>query len=103
MRKQRKTGNPVSPTNGVSNEKIVIGLALILAVACSNSASALDKVRFRLNWVPGAEFAPFYLGKEKGFFTEEGIDVEIFPGKARPLPLSWSATAPRRWVNPPEM
>ena len=58
-----------------------IGLALVLAVAWSNSATALDKVRFRLNWVPGAEFSPFYLGKEKGFFTEQGIDVEIFPGE----------------------
>jgi NitT/TauT family transport system substrate-binding protein len=58
-----------------------IGLALVLAVAWPNSATALDKVRFRLNWVPGAEFSPFYLGKEKGFFTEQGIDVEIFPGE----------------------
>ena len=54
-----------------------IGLALVLALAWSSAANALDKVTFRLDWVPGAEFAPFYLGKEKGFFAEQGIDLQI--------------------------
>jgi NitT/TauT family transport system substrate-binding protein len=58
-----------------------IGLALVLAMAWSSAANALDKVNFRLDWVPGAEFAPFYLGKEKGFFTEQGIDIQILPGE----------------------
>lgn len=58
-----------------------IGLSLALAVAWSGAANALDKVNFRLDWVPGAEFAPFYLGKEKGFFTEQGIDIQILPGE----------------------
>ena len=62
-------------------KRLGIGLALVLAMAWSNAANALDKVNFRLNWVPGAEFSPFYLGKEKGFFTEEGIDITILPGE----------------------
>jgi NitT/TauT family transport system substrate-binding protein len=62
-------------------KRLSIGLALVFAMAWSNSANALDKVNFRLDWVPGAEFSPFYLGKEKGFFAEEGIDIQILPGE----------------------
>ena len=62
-------------------KRTVAGLALILALAWSGAAPAADKVRFRLNWVPGAEYAPYYLGKDKGFFAAEGIDVDIFPGE----------------------
>jgi NitT/TauT family transport system substrate-binding protein len=58
-----------------------IALGLLLALAWSGTASALDKVNFRLDWVPGAEFAPFYLGKEKGFFAAQGIDLQILPGE----------------------
>jgi NitT/TauT family transport system substrate-binding protein len=61
--------------------RIGLGLAILLAMACSSVALAADQVRFRLNWVPGAEYAPFYLGKEKGFFAEQGIDLEILPGE----------------------
>jgi NitT/TauT family transport system substrate-binding protein len=61
--------------------KRVIGLVIALVLAWSSTALAADKVQFRLNWVPGAEYAPFYLGKEKGFFAEQGIDIEILPGE----------------------
>jgi NitT/TauT family transport system substrate-binding protein len=62
-------------------KRLMIGLALSLAMVYSSGASALEKVDFRLDWVPGAEFAPFYLGKEKGFFAEQGIDINILPGQ----------------------
>jgi NitT/TauT family transport system substrate-binding protein len=55
--------------------------SLIFAITCSNAAFALDKVTFRLDWVPGAEFAPIYLGKAKGFFTEQNLDIDILPGE----------------------
>jgi NitT/TauT family transport system substrate-binding protein len=61
----------------------IVGIALTLGLAAlgSGAAHALDKVNFRLDWVPGAEFAPFYLGKEKGFFSEQGIEIQILPGE----------------------
>lgn len=62
-------------------KRLLIGLALTLAMAYSSAAATLEKVDFRLDWVPGAEFAPFYLGKEKGFFAEQGIDLNILPGQ----------------------
>jgi NitT/TauT family transport system substrate-binding protein len=39
-----------------------------------------DKVTFTLNWVPYGEHAPFYYGKQQGFYSDEGIDLEIKPG-----------------------
>lgn len=61
--------------------RLLIGLAVTLAVTSVSAAADLEKVDFRLDWVPGAEFAPFYLGKEKGFFSEQGIDINILPGQ----------------------
>ena len=44
-------------------------------------AFALDQVTLRLDWVFGSEHAPIFLAKEKGFFRDEGIDVNILPGE----------------------
>jgi NitT/TauT family transport system substrate-binding protein len=41
----------------------------------------LELVTLQLNWNPNAEHAPYYLGKQLGFYAEEGIDVEIRPGQ----------------------
>ena len=48
--------------------------------ASGDSSTRLAKVTFRLNWNPNAEHAPYYLGMKKGFYQEEGIDIEILPG-----------------------
>lgn len=39
-----------------------------------------DKVTLTLNWVPYGEHAPFYYGLREGFYSDEGIDLEIKPG-----------------------
>jgi NitT/TauT family transport system substrate-binding protein len=44
------------------------------------SAEAADKVTLQLKWVTQAQFAGYYVAKEKGFYTEENLDVEIKPG-----------------------
>lgn len=46
----------------------------------SPSAEPLKKVKIQLKWVPQAQFAGIYAAKEKGFYKDEGIDVEIVPG-----------------------
>ena len=45
----------------------------------STSAEPLKKVKIQLKWVPQAQFAGIYAAKEKGFYKDEGIDVEIVP------------------------
>lgn len=59
--------------------------SLVLA-ACGASllggqALAQDKVQIRLDWAFGSEHAPIFLAKKKGFFAEEGIDVDIRAGE----------------------
>ncbi|MEP7300243.1 MAG: ABC transporter substrate-binding protein [Caldimonas sp.] len=56
-------------------------VAATLAAAAAGSAQAADKVKLRLDWVYGAEHAPIFLAKQKGFFAQEGIDVELLPGE----------------------
>jgi len=38
------------------------------------------EVTFRLSWTKEGTYASYYLAKEKGFFAEEGLDVEILEG-----------------------
>ncbi len=51
--------------------------AMSLAAA---QAWAADKVTLQLKWVTQAQFAGYYVAKDKGFYEEEGLDVEIKPG-----------------------
>lgn len=44
------------------------------------SGGKLQKLKIQLKWVPQAQFAGYYVAKEKGFYKEEGIDAEIIPG-----------------------
>lgn len=58
-------------------------LALLLAGAmalAATQAMAADKVTLQLKWVTQAQFAGYYVAKEKGFYAEENLDVEIKPG-----------------------
>jgi NitT/TauT family transport system substrate-binding protein len=48
--------------------------------AAPAATKPLTKVSFRLDWKPGGQHAPFYLGKERGFFAAEGIDLTIVSG-----------------------
>jgi len=56
----------------------IVALALALL---SGPAWALDKVMLRLDWVFGSEHAPIFLARDKGFFKDEGIDVDILAGE----------------------
>ncbi len=59
-------------------------LALLLAAGAmafsAAQAWAADKVTLQLKWVTQAQFAGYYVAKDKGFYTEENLDVEIKPG-----------------------
>ena len=44
-------------------------------------AWAEDAVSLRLNWYLGGVHAPFYLGKERGFYRDAGIDLTINEGR----------------------
>ncbi len=44
------------------------------------SAQAADEVTLQLKWVTQAQFAGYYVAKEKGLYDEAGLDVTINPG-----------------------
>jgi NitT/TauT family transport system substrate-binding protein len=58
-----------------------IALATGVALAVTATASqAADKLTLQLKWVTQAQFAGYYVAKDKGFYEEEGLDIEIKPG-----------------------
>ncbi|MCY4445900.1 MAG: ABC transporter substrate-binding protein [Rhodobacteraceae bacterium] len=59
---------------------IIKTVLLLAALAFSSNAMAADQVTLQLKWVTQAQFAGYYVAKDKGFYTEENLDVEIKPG-----------------------
>ncbi len=49
-------------------------------VAGAAAAEAADAVTIQLKWVTQAQFAGYYVAKDKGFYKEAGLDVTIKPG-----------------------
>jgi NitT/TauT family transport system substrate-binding protein len=58
---------------------ISIAMALAMSLA-AGSAMAADKVVLQLKWVAQSQFAGYFVAKDKGFYEEAGLDVEIKPG-----------------------
>jgi NitT/TauT family transport system substrate-binding protein len=57
---------------------IVVFSALFVLTA--GSASAMDKVTLRTDVFFHGQHAPFFLGIEKGFYRDEGLDLTVNPG-----------------------
>ncbi|MBB3810293.1 ABC transporter substrate-binding protein [Pseudochelatococcus contaminans] len=54
--------------------------SLLAAQMAALPAQAADKLTLQLKWVTQAQFGGYYVAKDKGFYEEEGLDVEIRPG-----------------------
>ncbi len=63
----------------MKSKLMTVLLAGALSVAAS-AAMAADKLALQLKWVTQAQFAGYYVAKDKGFYKEENLDVEIKPG-----------------------
>ncbi|MDF2985365.1 MAG: NMT1/THI5-like protein [Eubacterium sp.] len=46
----------------------------------------LDKITLQLKWLPQSQFMGYYVAKEKGYYKEQGIDIEILPGGSDIIP-----------------
>ncbi|MDU8926763.1 ABC transporter substrate-binding protein [Alisedimentitalea sp. MJ-SS2] len=61
--------------------KKMIGAAIAGVMAFGASAAqAADDVTLQLKWVTQAQFAGYYVALDKGFYSEEGLNVTIKPG-----------------------
>lgn len=47
----------------------------------AQSALAADEVTYQLDWLPGGDKSPVYVGVQEGFFEEEGLEVSIASGR----------------------
>jgi NitT/TauT family transport system substrate-binding protein len=59
---------------------MMAGAAAMVMVGMSASARAEDDVRLRLNWMYYGSHAGFALGKDKGYYKEAGINLDIRSG-----------------------
>ncbi len=61
---------------------LIFLIITLLLSACKPSAEneALRPVTLNLTYIPNVQFAPYYVGIEKGFFAEAGLDVTLAYG-----------------------
>lgn len=74
-------------------KKVLLLAILALSIFPGYSRSeTLKKVTFLPQWFPQAQFAGYYVAKEKGFYAKYGIDVTILRGGPnRPVARALSA------------
>ncbi|WP_404830745.1 ABC transporter substrate-binding protein [Sporosarcina beigongshangi] len=81
----------MNPRGGIGLRKVLLFVMLcLLLAACGTDKSneskkdgELEKIQFVLDWTPNTNHTGLYVAQEKGFFEEQGLDVEIMlPGEA---------------------
>lgn len=59
---------------------ILLSITLLLLLSACNDDEKSDKVSIMLDWYPNAVHSFLYIAQDKGYFEEEGIEVDIqFP------------------------
>jgi NitT/TauT family transport system substrate-binding protein len=59
---------------------VFLGIAAAAAMLAAPAVAQTTKFPFRLNWTASGEHAAFFVARDKGFYREEGLDVEILDG-----------------------
>jgi NitT/TauT family transport system substrate-binding protein len=59
---------------------ILAAIGVVAALAAPDRAQTPEKFQFRLNWTLYGEHAGFFVALDKGFYKEEGLEVEILEG-----------------------
>jgi NitT/TauT family transport system substrate-binding protein len=59
-------------------KKISLLMMMLLILASAVAASAAELQKLRVGYVPEPAHGLYFVAKEKGYFKEEGLDVELF-------------------------
>jgi len=57
----------------------LVAMVLFLRDHSHKRPAGLETVKLKLQWFPQAQFAGYLVAKEKGYFRDEGIDIEVRP------------------------
>jgi len=63
----------------------IIGLAIVAVLPARAEDINVDKVTLRMSWFPYADYAMYMIGIKKGFYRQEGIEVDVQPTKGSSL------------------
>ncbi|MAW52693.1 MAG: nitrate ABC transporter substrate-binding protein [Geminicoccus sp.] len=61
-------------------KNVLIAASAVVASLAATTAQAQDKFTIQLQWVTQAQFAGYYVAKDKGFYDAAGLDVTIKSG-----------------------
>jgi NitT/TauT family transport system substrate-binding protein len=63
-------------------KRVCVGLAGVLVAACATAAvaQAPTRLRFTLDWRFEGQLAMFMMAKNKGYYQQEGLDVQVDSG-----------------------
>ena len=61
--------------------RVVCAAVLAGTLASGALAQTREKVTLLLNWYVYSEHAPFFMGKDKGYYEAEGFDLDIQEGR----------------------
>ncbi len=60
--------------------KTAAGVVTIGTLAVASGASALEQVKFGLNWLPAGQHCGFFQARDAGIYKKYGLDVELVSG-----------------------
>lgn len=69
------------PTNNSAIRWPRVSAASLAALLISGVVQAADQVTFQLDWLPGGDKAPVYVGLAQGFFADQNLEVRISQGR----------------------
>jgi len=67
---------------------LICAILLFAHNASSQEAEKGEPIKLQLRWTPQFQFAGYYAAVEKGFYREEGLDVQIRPGAPDRQPVA---------------
>lgn len=79
---------PVATTAAPATTASEAAAAETTAAPADTTAAPMEmtKLTLQLKWLPQSQFMGYYVAKEKGYYAEQGIDIEILPGGSDIIP-----------------